>query len=91
MEEERNEDTCGMELKSDKPTRESKWGESGIEVKVEKLRNMALNLERELEQITKYVNQLIGHSHVDGKLVKELLHPHSIEASFYHYKSRSLD
>ncbi|KKL91207.1 hypothetical protein LCGC14_1897080 [marine sediment metagenome] len=91
MEKDRNKDTCSMDLKSDKPMREPKWGESGIEVKVEKLRNVVRNLEREFVEITKYMNQLIGHSHVDGKIVKELLHPHSIEASFYPYKSTSLD
>ena len=70
------------ECNTHKSMREPTWAESGIEVKVEKLGNVVRNLERELEIMVKYVNQLIGHSHSEGKVVKELSHPNSIEQSF---------
>ena len=73
-------DTCEMGMGSTMPN----WSESGIETKVERLGDVVRNIERELTGITKYMNQLIGHSHANGKVVKELSHPHQIEEPLCH-------
>ena len=85
-------DTCEMGMgEESKPMRDTNWSESGIETKVERLRNVVRNLERELEKMAKYTNQLIGHSHAEGKIVKELSHPYNPEPIFYPYRSRGLE
>ena len=70
--------------------REPYWDELDAEGKIERIRNVVKELQGTVKRMSDYMNQLIDHEHLDGKMVKRISHPNSESSGgFYYDRHRS--
>lgn len=72
------------------PMREKHWDELDDPGRIERLRQVIKDQERLIRGMAEYLNLLIGHEHLDGKMVKQISPPNSESYGGFHYhKNRS--
>ena len=73
----KGEKTMEGTISDTKPMREAYWEKLDDPGKIERLRRIIKDQERLLNRVTKYLNQLIDHEHLDGKMVQQISHPNA--------------
>ncbi len=71
-----------------KASRDLTWNELEDSRKIERLRKIIKDQGKLIERMTNYLNELIEHEHLDGKLVKRLYPPNQGSPSGFYLGKR---
>ena len=71
------------------PMREKHWEELDADGKIERCRRVIKQQEALLPGMARYLNALITHQHVDGKMMQPIDHPNSESYGGFNYRKRS--
>ena len=71
--------------------REKYWSELSDPEKIERLRDVIKNLERAIEKMASYLDKLVGHQHLDGRLYKPIEHPNAESYGSIYYQRHKHD
>jgi len=72
-----------------KASRESSWDELDEAGKIKRMRRVIKEQNSTITRMTKYLNLLIDHDHLNGKLVSNIKHPNSESYGDFHFGERS--
>lgn len=70
-------------------SRESHWNELDVMEKIERMRRVIKDQANLIDRMTKYLNLLVGHGHLDGKLVSRIQDPNSESVGGFYHRKRS--
>ena len=88
------EDKVASELKmgsAKKPDQMKDWKELHEHEKIERLRRVVKEQENVIRHLNDYMNRLIGHEHLNGKIVQPIGHPGAESPGGFYYRKRSND
>jgi len=75
-----------------KASREKHWDELDDLGKIERLRSVVKDQQRVIARMANYIDLLINHEHLDGKMVQPIRHPNAESyGSVYYHKKRGDD
>lgn len=78
-----------LQAKGSGPQRDKHWEELDADGKIERCRRVIKEQENIIRHLNDYVNRLIGHEHLNGKIVQPIGHPNAESTGGFYYRKRS--
>ena len=74
-----------------KASREKNWDDLNLVEKVERMRLIIKKQEKTIERMGKYLDSLVNHDHLDGKIVQVIPHPNAESYGSIYYNRKRED
>lgn len=70
------------------PQREKYWEELDADGKIERCRKVIKEQQKIIQRMAGYLDKLVTHQHMDGKMVQPISHPNAESYGGFHHRKR---